>query len=360
MASRDLWVAAGWGAHTKVDVAPRLPLGIFQKLVAGDMPCWRWRPGASAGPVLGPRSTRQHRGARAPADPGPGRSRRPSSTFPATSRAAGLADRAGVLAFAVRSRTRVRPHPARPARARVAREQLRGSCWSGGTLEASRRPDAISEYASGIEPELFRRSPAGARGAARVSGCIDIGHVALWQTARRFAQLCPAKTRSRCGSPCKLEAACRPPARRRRGPQPCRAAPPRNSWRLAAKPLHFHLHDTHPSGAAAPSGISDHRSFSSRSSCRARCRRSSIRPSSDWPARPAAARRRESRREQQLSFTLEIHPADGRARWPSDSDLFRHWTDHGNAERMSHWLQTLERNAEAFRRRLRSAGLSGT
>jgi hypothetical protein len=44
------------------------------------------------------------------------------------------------------------------------------------------------------------------------------------------------------------------------------------------------------------------------------------------------------------SFTLEIHPPEGRRALEDASPLFEHWSDKTNAEQMNHWLEVLRAN----------------
>jgi hypothetical protein len=44
------------------------------------------------------------------------------------------------------------------------------------------------------------------------------------------------------------------------------------------------------------------------------------------------------------SFTLEIHQVEGRSPLGAASDLFAHWQDLTNAERMNYWLGVLADN----------------
>jgi hypothetical protein len=50
-----------------------------------------------------------------------------------------------------------------------------------------------------------------------------------------------------------------------------------------------------------------------------------------------------------VSFTLEIHEADGRLPLGDAAPLFRHWRDTTNAERMNAWLEVLAQNATLVR-----------
>ena len=44
------------------------------------------------------------------------------------------------------------------------------------------------------------------------------------------------------------------------------------------------------------------------------------------------------------SFTLEIHQVDGRLPLDAAAELFAHWRDLTNAERMNYWLSVLADN----------------
>jgi hypothetical protein len=45
-----------------------------------------------------------------------------------------------------------------------------------------------------------------------------------------------------------------------------------------------------------------------------------------------------------ISFTLEIHPVEGRVPFGDISYLFDHWKDKTNAEKMNYWLSILQQN----------------
>jgi hypothetical protein len=45
-----------------------------------------------------------------------------------------------------------------------------------------------------------------------------------------------------------------------------------------------------------------------------------------------------------ISFTLEIHPAEGRLPLRDALYLFEHWDDKANAERTNYWLSVLLEN----------------
>jgi hypothetical protein len=48
---------------------------------------------------------------------------------------------------------------------------------------------------------------------------------------------------------------------------------------------------------------------------------------------------------QEVSFTLEIHQVEGRLPLADAAELFTHWQDTTNAERMNYWLSILGENA---------------
>jgi hypothetical protein len=50
-----------------------------------------------------------------------------------------------------------------------------------------------------------------------------------------------------------------------------------------------------------------------------------------------------------LSFTIEVHPQDGRKPLGVHGGLFSHWKDQTNAERMNYWIEMLLQNAMLVR-----------
>ena len=47
---------------------------------------------------------------------------------------------------------------------------------------------------------------------------------------------------------------------------------------------------------------------------------------------------------ERISFSLEIHPTEGRSDLGDASFLFDHWDDRTNAEKMNFWLSVLQQN----------------
>lgn len=57
---------------------------------------------------------------------------------------------------------------------------------------------------------------------------------------------------------------------------------------------------------------------------------------------------------EKVSFSLEIHPPEGRLGLGNASRLFEHWADKGNAERMNFWLSVLTANHKLLREAFRN------
>lgn len=108
------------------------------------------------------------------------------------------------------------------------------------------------------------------------------------------------------------------------------------------KPVHFHLHDGHP---LVP-GLSDHFSFLTRVPIPFSVAGRYALPSMFGPAGLADVLRTAVRAcpPGSASFTLEIHQVEGRLPLVDTADLFAHWRDLANAERMNYWLIVLADN----------------
>jgi hypothetical protein len=207
-------------------------------------------------------------------------------------------------------------------------------------------PCLFIEYASGLDPALFVEILEAIRDLERVSGCIDIGHVGLWQTRAAYGRKHPEK------DVCTLKPY---------DPElsdviddiqdAVRSALDAVLHVIQAlgrlgKPLHFHLHDGHPLSTLSPFGISDHLGFLDEIPIPFEYKR---KRSLDPMFGPSGLSRIVTESLQALgpdraSFSLEIHPQDGRLPLGGCSYLFNHWQDKTNAERMNHWLQVLLQN----------------
>ena len=196
-------------------------------------------------------------------------------------------------------------------------------------------PMIFLEYAARLGPAWFADLAQRVANVELASMCIDIGHVGIevagqaLATSRPGAQLgtltaedaTDVQDASHAALPVVLDLV--------------RAIGP------LGKTLHMHLHDGHP----LIRGLSDHFSFLMRVPVgfmvEGRC---SLDPLYG-PAGLAEILRvaTEACAPGRASFTLEIHQADGRLPF-HDTDLFHHWRDLTNAERMNYWLAVLADN----------------
>ncbi|PIE18027.1 MAG: hypothetical protein CSA65_06230 [Proteobacteria bacterium] len=205
------------------------------------------------------------------------------------------------------------------------------------------------EYAVCVEPERFLDFFGSIAGLPKVGCCLDIGHVGIHIARQRFAEL-------------------------REGRDPCVLAPyhpelPELVGDLQSSlekglpvvlemietlgglglPLHFHLHDGHPLWVHNPYGVSDHMSFLDTIPIPfehhgARSLTPLYGPEG-LTAILAAVRRSVDR--ERCTLTLEIHPQPGREPLAEadQRELFGHWQDLTNAERMNYWISILRANA---------------
>jgi hypothetical protein len=201
------------------------------------------------------------------------------------------------------------------------------------------RPYVFVEYAAGMDLEQFVDLADRLRDVDGVSMCVDIGHVGIRQARLRFARTHPDADITALGDrlrdlvpdvdeavgsalPAVLEL--------------IRALGP------LGKPVHLHLHDGHP---LIP-GLSDHFSFLMRVPIPVRYQGARSLPPLYGPAGLAEilGTALSSCGEQNTSSTLEIHQAEGRLPLGHAAELFSHWRDLTNAERMNYWLSVLAEN----------------
>jgi hypothetical protein len=211
-----------------------------------------------------------------------------------------------------------------------------------GTPIPAGRPMIYLEYAAGLPVDLFASLAEQLADVERASVCIDIGHVgieharsvtlrspsgAAWSnlslTDRRLSEVTEqvhSATRSARTVVLKLI--------RRIG--------------AIGKPVHFHLHDGHP---LVPRQ-SDHFSFFTRFPVPFEVAGAYALPSLFGPDGLAAVLDEAVRScaPASPSFSLEIHQVDGRLPVGAASELFTHWRDLTNAERMNYWLCVLADN----------------
>lgn len=204
------------------------------------------------------------------------------------------------------------------------------------------RPYLLLEYAAGLPPEWFAGLAERLADTARVSFCVDVGHVGIRQARDRFARAHPGmelaalrpddpRLPELAGDVERAVAAALPAVLELTG------------WLgRAGKPVHFHLHDGHP---LIP-GLSDHFSFLTQVPVPfSHDGRQSLRPlyGPAGLAEIVAAAVRAGGAER-ASLTLEIHQAEGRLPLGDAAGLFRHWRDPTNAERTNYWLAVLAEN----------------
>jgi hypothetical protein len=207
------------------------------------------------------------------------------------------------------------------------------------------RPALFVEYASGLALESFTNLCAALADCPHVSSCIDIGHIGIFNAKRilerkhpgiDLGSLSPESVGLRGLLPDLTEAVTAGL------PAVLQVVSSVAAW---GKPIHFHLHDGHPL-VSSQYGVCDHQSFFQRIRLPFSYRGSRelpllfgpegleriVQTALEAPAQPV------------LSFTLEIHPAPGREALGEHADLFYHWSDLTNAERMNYWLSQLLEN----------------
>jgi hypothetical protein len=216
-------------------------------------------------------------------------------------------------------------------------------------LDSSFRQNGVYlfiEYASGLDTEVFINLFSRIKAFKNIGACIDTGHVGIWKTRKVFSQLHPDMDvcNMRTDDPgvkdrmediaCAVDAAL---------PETLRMI---RELAAMGKPVHFHLHDGHPLSSSSPFGVWDHMSFLDTVPLpfEFRGRRSlglmyglpGLSAIVGMPLRLLPPAR--------ISFSLEIHPRNGRIPLDDATHLFGHWRDRTNAERMNFWLSVLSQN----------------
>lgn len=204
-------------------------------------------------------------------------------------------------------------------------------------------PWLFLEYAAGLEPGWFVEVAERLKDAARISCCIDVGHVGIRQAAARFAlDHQGLSLRSLSPDDERLPSLLTDVQDAVASVLPDVLDMTRSIGRLG-KHLHFHLHDGHP----LIGGLPDHFTFLRRLpipfSHQGRQSLAMMYGPAGLAAIVAAAT--EACGLDRVSFTLEIHQVDGRLPLGDAEGLFRHWPDASNAERMNYWLSVLAQNA---------------
>ena len=212
-------------------------------------------------------------------------------------------------------------------------------------------PLLFIEYAAGLEPSAFAHFFESIRGLSRLSACVDVGHVGIWQARQAFAAHHPGQ------DVCALKS--HSPELPRLMPEvdeAVRSALPRvlgliEGLGALGKPVHFHLHDGHPLSTFSPFGVSDHLSFLSEIPLSFEYQGRCSAPLLYGPTglEQIVERAIKTVGRARVSFTLEIHPSFERQHLDDAAPLFNHWSDKANAEKMNHWLSVIARNQKLLR-----------
>lgn len=219
-------------------------------------------------------------------------------------------------------------------------------------------PILFIEYAAGLAPDDFLSIFKEAADLEFVSACLDVGHLGLWQVRTEYSKRHSGEDifRLKPESPDLInliddvESAVASALER--------VIFVMRELGSSGKPLHFHLHDGHPLYASSPFGVSDHLSFlgempipfdhHGKKSLPLMFGRNGLsRIVKEALFKPGA---------EKVSFSLEIHPTEGRLSLDNASYLFNHWVDKGNAERMNYWLSVITKNQRLLLRECPEAG----
>ncbi len=204
-------------------------------------------------------------------------------------------------------------------------------------------PDGVAvflEYAAGLDPGWFVDVAQRLQDAERVSCCIDVGHIGIRQASYRFGRRHPGLSLSPVDDRLPDLVADVQDAVGSALPDVLDVT--RSLGRLG-KHLHFHLHDGHP---LIP-GLPDHFSFLTRLpipfSYQGRQSLGMLYGPGGLASIVSAAIGACS--PHRVSFTVEVHQAEGRLPLADAGWLFSHWRDTTNAERMNYWLSVLSEHA---------------
>lgn len=212
-------------------------------------------------------------------------------------------------------------------------------------------PFVFIEYAAGGGLGSFARLFTGTPDCRRVSACIDIGHVGIFNAQRWFRLRHPGRDvwdlrPDSAELPMLMDDLQNAVA----------AAVPAvldliGTLGPLGKPLHFHLHDGHPLSTESEYGVRDHLSFLRRIPIPFEREGRRSLPLLYGPAGLGRIVRaaRASASGERLSFMLEIHYVPEREPLGAHADLFTHWHDLANAERTNRWLSVLLENHQLLR-----------
>ncbi len=207
-------------------------------------------------------------------------------------------------------------------------------------------PMLFVEYAVGLTPAAFCELHERLHNLPRVSACIDIGHLGIYYARESYGKahanhdICALKP-SDPELPELIEDIQNTIAQ-----VLTKVLSVVRQLAGLGKALHFHLHDGHPLSTFSPFGVADHLSFFEKIplpfSFKGKQELATMFGPGGLEKIIAAATALLDL--DRLSFTLEIHPAEGRLPLGDASHLFSHWQIKTNAERMNYWLSVLVEN----------------
>jgi hypothetical protein len=204
-------------------------------------------------------------------------------------------------------------------------------------------PLVFLEYAAGLDRGWFIDVAERLQAAERVSCCIDVGHIGLRQATAWFERRHPGLDLKKLSPVDDRLPGLVADVQDAVGSALPHVLDVTQSLGRLGKHVHFHLHDGHP---LIP-GLRDHFSFLTRlpvpfSYGGRRSLGTMYGPGGLASIVSAAV---EACAPQAVSFTIEVHQAEGRLPLADAAWLFPHWQDTTNAERMNHWLSVLSENA---------------
>lgn len=216
--------------------------------------------------------------------------------------------------------------------------------------EVTDAPWVFVEYAAGLEPGFYASLFDQSRDLHKLSATIDVGHVGIhvcrsaYQAQNPGEDVCALRPDSP-ELPAKIEAVQH--ATKKALPAVLGLI---NHLAKLEKPLHFHLHNGHPLSTLSQFGVSDHLSFLQQIHLPFSYQgRNLVKGIFGISGLRDIIRTAKNSASSQVSFCMEIHPVEGRTPLAEHSQLFSHWRDKSNAERMNYWLDVLVDNATLVR-----------
>ena len=207
-------------------------------------------------------------------------------------------------------------------------------------------PRLFIEYAAGLEIDTFVTFFESIHSLERISACVDIGHVGIHQVRKAYAQIHPGTDVCALKSQPERISQAMPDIENAVATVMPTILAMLEGLGTGGKPIHFHLHDGHPLSTFSPFGVSDHLSFLAEiplSFDHGGRRRTGLIFGASGLAK-VVMKALQVFGPQSVSFTLEIHESADRLPLGDAANLFSHWRDKANAERMNDWLTVLTEN----------------